>query len=87
MEGFILADKDSPQGNKGSGGGHNILLCALGSLGTCCEFSELGNGVALSSLPLLFSAPGKVMTETEQGFCGSGLALCLKNDPDIVFMQ
>ena len=86
MEGFILADKDSPQGNKGSGGGHNNL-CALGSLGTCCEFSELGSGVAPSSLPLLFSAPGKVMTEMEQGFCGSGLALCLQNDPDIVSMQ
>lgn len=85
MEGCILTDKNTPQGNKESGGGHsNVHLDSWGDLVSSQNWAVV---LHHTSYTLLFSDPGKVMTEMEWGFAGSGLASCLQNGPGIVSMQ
>lgn len=55
--------KDTPEGDEGSGGGHDNLIHGLGSPERFWEFSELVNDVTPSSS--FFSAPRRAMTEKQ----------------------
>lgn len=80
----ILTNKDIPQGNKESGGGHsNVHLGPWGALVSSQSWAVV---LPHPSYPSLFSAPGKVVTEMELVFAGSGLASCMQNEPGLVSM-